>query len=285
MRKDDSKNTIYFDSLADMGDYVDPKHCLGNASMKWFGGVDPATAVAMLKTGDFSQVATAEKLLDKFNTVAIETAGTTMDVGPAGFMPCVPEYLGGSPEAMYCMADIESTMAPLKIIVDTSSSAGIEQETLQKRGASILAAVMALSVVRPVSLEIACTLDCSSDRNLKTERWGSASVSFVRCQINSSPLDLGSACYALCHSGFTRRVVYGLARHEFGSPLGWGSLERGANLRDPRNPKSIEALVDLLDEDQEHTLFIPAIQLVDELVKEPEQWLTSVLARYGAQGQ
>jgi len=224
-------NTVLFDSMADMANFITPAKCYkGDTNLAWYDGATPEQAISMLRTGDSSQVANAQKMLDKFD-VRIETHGQAMDLGVAGFIPCVPEYLGGAPESMFSMVEVESAAQPLKILVDTTSSAGVSRETLTKRGTAILAMVMALSALRPIQLETVCVLDCGYGRIFDGK-----CVSFTRTKINSAPLDLASACFALCHQGFTRRMVYGIAQTLFEAPLHWGSMP-DVNMRDPRNQK------------------------------------------------
>lgn len=275
-------NTITFDSMADLAAYMTPDKCLhhGGNGTNWFGGATAEQAIKMLTTGDTSMVAEAERMLSKFD-IHISTVGAQMDASVAGFAPCVPAFLGGSPESMFDMLECESNTAPLKVIVDPSSSAGIEVDVLRKRGATILAAVMALSATRPVQLELVCQLDCAEARCfLRPDRAGLHRYCAIRIPINSTPLDLPTACFGLSHQGFARRVAYGLAKHEYGSPLQWGVIP-GVNMMAPREEATVRACIDLLGEDYDNTLFIPASFLQDPIVEEPLKWVSAVLAKYG----
>lgn len=276
MRKVEN-NVIIFDSLADIHKEVsanpDITHDIG--SPDFYGHTTKAQGISMLVDGDQSQIEKAKRLVEQFD-VQIETHGSAMGNSVAGFAPCVPEYLGGSPESMYCMVDCESPLSPLKIIVDPTSSAGVSTEVLNKRGAVILAAAMALSAMRPISLEIACCVDCGSEYRLPS----GAIFSAMRVQINSAPLDLGSACYALSNPAFPRRICYGILRGHYRAPLIWPSVP-GVDMHNTRDQRTTEATLRLLGEDPDQCLFIPAIRLTDPLVEEPKKWISKTLAKYG----
>lgn len=267
-----TKNTMRFESMADLGAYMTPDKChRSDFSGEWVGYVSSKQALAMLATGDESRVDAAQALLDKFD-VHIETSGQAMATGVAGFCPSVPDYLGGSPESMYCMTEVQSEAAPLTIIVDLATSSSIGQDTITRRGTTILAAVMALSATRPVTLEVISMGD--GKHTVK-----GTSVSISRVAINSTPLDLASACYALCHSGFCRHILYGVM-----DCLGFTGLwpeHKGKRMTATRGAEYTTWALDVLDADPETTLFIPAICSTDELVNEPERWIASVLAKYG----
>lgn len=279
------RNTVRFDSMADYRSYLDREQAwLPNDSGsrdEWFGGCGPREAVAMLTTGDSSRVGDAQKMLDKFD-IRIETEGQALDVGVAGFTPSVPDFLGGSPESMFCMGEVADNRSPLKILVDPTSSAGINTAQLAKRGTTILAAVMALAALRPVTLEMVGVLDCDSDRLFKLDDKRTACVSVIRVPVNSSPLDLASACYALAHAAFARRLMYGTVRKLFGAPLSWGRVT-GLNMHDTRSKAVIDVTLEILGEDPENTLWIPAISLTDEICDKPVEWVHNVLAKYGHQ--
>lgn len=277
-------NTVAFDSLADLQACTRPDLTyLPGDGGSWFGHVSGEQAIAMLATGDTACVPEAEKLLGQFD-IHLATAGTSLDLSPAGFMPCVPAFIGGEPECMYDLVSCESDTSPLNIIVNPTSSAGIDAATLRKRGTVILAAVMALAALRPVQLEVACMMSSAKPfdipRREPGERRRQARVSTMRVTINSAPLDLASAGYALSHPGFTRHLLYGFGTHEFGANGDWPSVD-GQALSNTRSEKTEALTFELLGEDPAQTLLIPAIHLHDPIVEDPKRWLSEVLAKYG----
>lgn len=275
-----SNNTATFETMASFADWMRPDRCLrmfqGQPACEWTGGTDCAGALHMLRNGDKSQVANAERLLSTFD-IRIETAGSVMEVGVAGFCPSVPDFLGGSPESMFYMGEAPNAAAPLKVIVDPTSSSAVKASILSKRGTSILAAVMALSATRPVTLEMACVMDCDEDRRANA---GGNRFSVLRVGVNSAPLDLGSACFALSHPAFARLLMYGASQTLFGAPIQWPEL-RGVDMRNTRSEATRVATLQAMGEDPDQVLFIPAAHLTDELVTDPKQWIDSVLAKYG----
>lgn len=272
-------NTLRFDSVADLHSYMTPNKCNSpDTTNTWYGGVTAKTACDMLLTGDQSRVAAAQLMLDKFD-VRINTFGMEMATGVAGFCPSVADYLGGSPESMYCMAETQSQAAPLKIIVDTVSSACISQEQINQRGTTILAMVMALAAVRPITLEVVTILDTETSFYFNECGFKNNNYCCARVAINSAPLDLGTACYALCHSGFSRRVLYGALINKYNSPGIWPGFD-GKQAANTRDPKIFNWYLSMLGETEESALFIPAIFAQDDLLTKPVEWINSVLAKY-----
>lgn len=270
----EQNNVMRFNSISDLHSYMTPAMCYGSTMSegKWFGNVTSQQACDMLITGDQSQVPAAQTMLDKFD-VRIETTGNEMGLSAAGFMPSIPDYLGGAPECMYSMNEVQNNAMPLKVIVDTTSSGGITSEQLSKRGTVILAAVMALAAVRPVTLEAVSSMDCD-----KQFRFNGNDFCAARVAINSAPIDLGSACLALCNTGFTRRVMYGATEGKYLSPGHWPS--RDGKMMMGRDDATNAWYLSMYGEDPETTLYIPTIHLYDTLMTEPEKWITEVLAKY-----
>lgn len=277
-------NTLAFDSLADLKAFTRPAmtHEPSQGGF-WYGGITGEQSVAMLTTGDTACVAEAERMLTQFD-LHMATSGRQLDLSPAGFMPCVPVYIGGEPECMYDLVDCESDASPMKIIVNPTSSAGVDADTLRQRGTIILAAVMALAAVRPVQLEVMCMMDSAKTFQLPpaagTSKRRLCSVSMMRVAINSAPLDLASAGYALSHPGFVRHVLYGLCVDQFGASGSWPRVD-GATMSNTRGEATEVVTLELLGEDPAQTLLIPAVYLHDPIVNEPKRWVSEVLAKYG----
>lgn len=272
-------NVFIFDSMAELHHrmtYTDCHENDGHESHKaWFAGLSSREARNMLLTGDESRVAPAQALMDKMD-LQIDTTGMGLGMSVTGFAPCVPEYLGGAPECMYSMQDCENTMAPLKVIAGISPSAEFSQSDVNKRGTVILAAVMALAVSRPVSLEVVAVMDVGcAYLSSNGDSFGA-----VRVAINSAPMDLASAAYALCNVGFARRVMFGMSQKLFASPLRWPSV-KGVKMRDTTCANTITRSIELLGEDEANTLWIPDMHGEDPLTQNPTTWISKVLEKYG----
>ncbi|MGH6876999.1 MAG: DUF7192 family protein, partial [Rhizomicrobium sp.] len=124
----------------------------------WYGGETEKESLVLAETGDTRLVAEAEKAFAALE-MEIETPRRQWERSPAGSWCCVPDVLVGLPTPMRRQVHVYDEAAPITILPVTTSSAGINAETLAKRGTVILALVMALARVRPVSLHQVTMLD------------------------------------------------------------------------------------------------------------------------------
>lgn len=206
--------------------------------------------------GDTSHVAEAERLLDKLN-LSIETISPQWVPSVAGMIPSVPDYLAGHPECMRTITDCQSEAAPMRIFVCTSSSAGVNWKDLQKRGIAVLAATMALCQSRPVELWTCTAMD------------GSDGTTNVMCRINSSPLRLSEACYALCSIGFDRNLTHTFGARANGFTGDWSSYGHTES-----------GLRRMLDTDPNDLVIPPSFLTDDLIIKNPIAWVKQVLSRF-----
>jgi len=158
----------------------------GGTASEWFNGESQETTLRLSQTGDTALVPEAELLLSKLDT-AIETTRPQWQRSPAGAFCSVPDVLAGLPTPMRRRVDVPDERAPITILVCSSCSAGIDAKTMQKRGTVILALVMALSRLRPVSLQSLAT----------TYGIDAEGETIITNEINTAPLDLATACYVL----------------------------------------------------------------------------------------
>ena len=249
---------VQFNSLAEFG--VACKGCRPLAGWsKGSTGEDHDESLQRAVNGDTSKVAEAEKLLEKINA-GIELPSRQWQTDVVGFFPSVPDYLSGHPECMRRIGDSVSEHTPVKIFVCTTSSAIMDWQKLQKRGISILAAVMALSRSRPIELWTFTGLDGSHDGTTN-----------IMVRINSSPLMLSEACYALTSIGFDRNLThaYGVKINNFRG--GW--TKHGYDLAGAK--KNLAGLV------SEQDIIIPPSFYTDDLIiKDPLAWVNKTLERF-----
>lgn len=156
-----------------------------------------SSAKQHLLTGDASLVARADKLMD-----AIEAASPMDDSKRelvrtvAGGLADVPAYLSGSPVAMRRRQRRE-TQAPLKIVVDVTSSASVNDTTLARRGVAALALLRKLEAAGH-AVEIWAVEAVGSGRT----------TGFCFVRLESQPLDLSRACWALASAEFSRECAF-----------------------------------------------------------------------------
>jgi hypothetical protein len=118
--------------------------------------------------------------------------------------------------------------------------------------------------VRPIALHV-----------VNVCRQGDAE-SVIAATINTAPLDIATAAYALTSAGFVRRLCYGLAKqHHFGArkvglnwPIGYGIAEY------------LPALLRRLGGDPARDLIIPGAHIGDAMLSDPVAWVNAQIARF-----
>lgn len=229
----------------------------------WYGGESLQDSLRMAETGDTSLVAKAEALLSQLDT-AIETPRKVWERSTIGAYYSVPDVIAGLPTCARRQFDTQDDRTPITILVVTTSSAGMSAEVLAKRGTTILALVMALSRLRPVSLQQICAVDGIE-----------GGETIITSEINTAPLDLATACYVLTSAGFARRLTYDLAAALNGFNGGWPDRMRWGN-SDPYFAMLKARLVP----DPTKCLIIKGAQLNDALLSDPVGWVNKQVAHF-----
>jgi len=257
-----------FDSPGELADYGQAnalEHLVAQENRGprgcWSGGLSTADACRTAREGDLSAVAASDALLSKFERFAFETGRKAWLDDVTGAIPNVPAFIAGHPLAMRRRVRQDSASAPLAIIVDVTTSSRVSARDIQRRGAAILALVRILSTRRPIELWAGTMLDADNRR--------SAVHTFAR--IETSPLDLATACFALVHPAFSRHLCYGLAcLHGFAG--GW---PYGAHAR--HRPHMAAILAPAFTHATQ-TLCLPPLHAADQSCTNPEAWLEQRLA-------
>ena len=118
----------------------------------------------------------------------------------AGGCPNVPALLAGQPLSMYRRQRIQTATAPITVVVDLTVSAGVNVETIDRRGAATLALVRNLASKRAVNLWVMAACKCDYDDS-------KAGGFMVR--LDTSPMDLARLAWVMQSAGFFR--YYGFA--------------------------------------------------------------------------
>ncbi len=254
-----------FDSIEDFARACapyPPKH----RTNYWTAHLSYQQCVERAVSGDESYVSNAEKILDQLDVELPETKCFQTIRSPFGGRVNLGDWLAGSPDPMRRRKRVNTDIAPIKIVVSTSCSSGIDAEVMERRGYAILALLLKLQTVRPIQLY------------LMTELKGSQGGHYQLIRIESQPLALGVAAFGLCNVGFARHLTYNFARYNDdykmgdGWPSGYGR---------PGYLDLLRQRCNLSDED----LIIPLAHLTDELVKTPLDWIKKQLAHYTNQGE
>jgi hypothetical protein len=134
---------------------------------------------------------------------------------------------------------------------------------MQKRGAAILALLLKLQQVRPIQLYLLTEL------HGKRDGWH-----YQLIRIESQPLAVGVAAFALCNVGFARHLTYDYARKVDSFNGSWPT--------DYHNKQSYRvnraARLNLTDND----LMIEEAHVNDKLITQPINWLKEQLTRFAS---
>lgn len=218
-------------------------------------------AARLTTSGDLSRVARSDALLGRFERFAFETTRKAWRDDIAGGFPNVPAYLAGHPLAMRRRAPAESAAAPLAVVVDLSTSAGISADAIERRGAAILALVRMLAMRRPVELWAGTGLDADRRQN----------ASLIFCKLETAPLDLATAAYIMTSASFPRALCYNIGHvaHNFGGGWPYGDASTRHHFAEMCAAGFTHA---------DALLAIPAAHNDDAIGKDPEGWIERKLA-------
>ena len=263
-RKADQKtHYVMADSMSALADMAQARGKQISGAKAWNGNLNLRGAAQMARAGDMARVATSDALLSRFErfNFSRETKAWRRDV--AGNVPNVPAMLAGAPATMRRRVKLHADAAPIAILVDLTTSGNIQADAIERRGAAILALTRVLTSRRPVELWAGAIVGADADQN--------GVAMFTR--IDTAPLDLAHAAFAMVSPAFTRQMLYSLARGAYGFG---GSWPYGADANASRL-----FLADIMRPALPHVadvLAIPAAHSNDKISANPEQWIESTLA-------
>ena len=182
------------DALADAAERPSSYRCNDDA---WAGG-SLREAIRRTRDGDLGLVVQSDALLEKFESLSLPTLRREWYNEVAGHVANVPAFLAGHPQAMRRRRRVDADQAPVTLFVDVFASCGFSKGEILARGAAVLALARVLAAHRALSLYVA--FGC-------TPRRGAAGVA-VAVRIDTSPLDLAHAAYALASPLFLRQVMF-----------------------------------------------------------------------------
>lgn len=234
----------------------------GQAS--WWGGDSLSTLATKCVAGETKHVSAAEQMLDQLRD-EIEVPRPQWSQSPFGAFPNVGEFLAGEMDCMRLMISDPSQTSPIRIWFDPTSSAAIDHADLVKRGTAVLALTMALSQIRPIELWTYSDLDAHGK-----------GLSLICAKIQTAPLMLSEACFAMCNPGYARGLTYGLAEARMGFNGMWGFGDYCADATE-----RAEIMRECLGASKDD-IIIPGISVKDELVKDPLSFIRREIRRHTA---
>ena len=211
----------FFDSIGafatELNHSVDAEH--KDSRAKDFNGNQTfEDAMRGLRSGRPETVAKSDKLLQQMQGDTIELDVPNWEHAVAGFIPCVPSYLAGSPESMRRPVQTSSDRSPIRVFASVCLSASFKADKIQKRGIALLALCRKLQMARPVELWIFADLHGGDAED------GTGNCAIPVVKIETMPLDLTTATYAMTDAGFLRQLCFAWGhQHGFDGTWAWGS--------------------------------------------------------------
>ena len=227
-------------------------------------------------TGHPVFVKPAQDLASKLSTGVATSQRFGFVPSLAGTRVSVQSYLGGNPMAMRARRRIEGQNRHVSVYVELISSCGIEAQALLDRGCAILALIEA---IQASGTNVDLYLVCSSDADVAMDWKPPNGDIYQVIHIDSTPLDLSTAAFALSHPSFPRNVMYMYAR-AYGSCGSWAKYAR-KNSRGPAEPEEASIFMrkhlGMLDTD----IYIPGTRYGDELINGSDKtvWLQKRLSQ------
>lgn len=252
----------FYDSIGDFRKALDglQPHASDRSASSWNGNESWDQAKRSLLKGRLSAVDKAAKLIDKLAANSIELTTPQWEQSVAGYIPCVPAFLAGHPDNMYRLNSVESDRAPVRIFASVCVSGGVEADDLEKRGVAILALCQKLGSVRPIELYAYADMG------------GSGWACMPCIKIETSPLDLATATYALSAPAFLRQLCFGWARqYDWSGQWAWDQPPQSAESR-----RRTSELLRVTDND----LLICGGYSTDPLIRRPVEWINEQVARF-----
>ena len=226
--------------------------------MDWCANLTGKQVLDLMHNGDESIVPQAEKIIEQLEVTSEGIEIPAWQGTPMGAYPCVPEYLAGSPTPMRLLAP-SNERSPVTIYCGMTPQESVTEKQMVKRGAVLLALVLKLQQIRPVELNWFMT----------TGHRGTL-IEIVR--LDSKPISVAHAAFALSNVGLLRRVGFGSSIElNFSSH---GSVGFGAMSRDEAAQRK---QLNVLPED----IFIPSNVLSNSpMFNDSLKWINEQIQRY-----
>lgn len=256
--KKNSKGIVRYDSLTEFSESLPKTTPRANHDLdeidEWSGKQTYSEARARLWSGFPEAVKRSDAILEKLESEGIELKQQSWDTELQGYFPCVPAFVSGDPDCMFIPVDEQSNTAPMRVFASVCLSAGFSKQELETRGIAILALVRKLSLIRPVEFWL----------------YGDMYGSQPCIRIETLPMDLTSASYAISNAGFLRKLCFGWGYDGRGFDGSWASWGGHMPIE-----KAREALGATNDD-----LVIPGSYLNRDDLKDPVKWVNNRVVKY-----
>jgi hypothetical protein len=240
----------------------------------FYGGSSVADIIKTIRRGDAEAAEKMGRFIDNHSPVNIQTLGPKWDLDVSGAYPIVPIYCSGDPMHMRVLRESEHSLAPIKVYVSTSVSAGVKREQILNRGAALATFCQALALSRPVDLYVYAENDLPREQRPNSN--SAENYRFDIVHIGLAPFDLPQIAACLGNPVFDRGLSFTL-RGFSGGAIGWPWGDHYI-LSDPiKYRERIAPILGLSDED----LVFGGMSSEDDLLRKPAEWLKRALKAYG----
>lgn len=186
-----------------------------DAPDSWSGNVSLDEAI---KLAEFGWKEGRERMSDELDMAHNATSFERLpsfDYDVAGYMPNIPLYVSGCPSHMMSPLGNESSMGRVvEFKVNLSTSANVSEETMMRRGASILSLIDKLE---DAGMSCAITLCEYTNASIGSGKF------LIEFPIKKAgqPLDIDRCAYAMVHPSMLRKICFALTETEPKAEGGW----------------------------------------------------------------
>ncbi len=255
-----------------------------SSSRSWDMGVTGSAAMELAANGDPSIVAEWEGQIEHVQEASSEAPRPLWTPSMLGPRVSVPAYLAGSPMCMRRRKRPENITRHVSVYVSTTSSGGITADDMMRRGAAILGYVQSIQAMGlAIDLYLVADMQGWSDASSHIKRASDElhdmtidgdCIQVIR--VESRPLDLSTAGFAMAHPAFARNVTYAHAA-SYGS---YGSWSRTFHSTDAHNHPAAYARVMRAKLGCDETdIFVGPASLMDTLMSDPKAWIAARVAQ------
>ena len=222
---------------------------------------DAMEGVTYLESGNDRHVQTALDFMKELNE-NVEVLHTRWAPSVEGAFPDVPSYLANDPLSMWRSERTTSDTSPLRVWVGVSSSAGISERALVKRGCVLAAFAIALSEKRPVLITPFKTLGWFDRKTWSILSWDVTTGPLILADLMASVAEP----LAFRHAGIMAGQLHNPSTSPYCPPV----------LTQPSTMRNLLGA-------QPQDLYLEAIDLRDPMLSDPIGWLKEHIARYGSE--
>lgn len=257
-----------YDSLGELTDtllaFKGSTDHIGGRNSSWAGKDLPSACREALAGVPDNETELARKLLSRINTLVDARPRMERQRHVVGQRVNMGAYVSGLPKNMIRRRSTVSDVAPIKLVMEITVSAGVTDTALQKRGAALAALAYALSKTRPVSLFVCWALGGTGKHN--------TCMGIVK--IPTSPLSLSQALAVMGTNSFARRLSFTEVATNGYTYGGWGLGKFGM----PGTAARVTAFREVLGLNPQD-IFLPGGHLTeqDKMLADPVTWVNSYL--------